>query len=311
MDKRNRLFPCLAASTLVAILILSSCSMPTATVIPGSPVAPTSPSGPTSLGPTSPSSTAISPTGTSTTPLPAETITITAAPTFTLTTGTPAADCGRAEFVSDVTYPDGATVNAKESITKTWRVKNAGSCAWDSKYKLVFIRGEQMSGPSPADIITGVVAPGATVDISVAMKAPDINGTHFGVWQLYNASGIPVPTSKANPFELSIQIVISNGTGGQVSSIHGWVYTYVGAKCSNDVQYDVSTSIYASGAVNVSYTWSASNGLLTVVTQNTILTSSGSVQVSTHLSPPYANPNNIRLTLTANGSVQSSFTICP
>jgi hypothetical protein len=32
--------------------------------------------------------------------------------------------------------------------------------------------------------------------------------------------------------------------------------------------------------------------------------------VTTHINPPFADPNNLRVTLTANG-VSSSYTLCP
>ncbi len=308
MDKRKRLFPSLTASVLITILALSSCSLPTATVVPV--VLPTPTLGTVTVD------TPITPSAEiSDTPALVETATeeVASVPTFTASPGstpTAAADCYRAEFVADVTYIDNSAVNANEEITKTWQVKNTGSCTWDAGYKLVFIRGEQMNGPSPADVISSPVAPGGSVELSIPMKAPAINGTHWGVWQLYNPAGNPVLKADGTPQELSIQINITNGQGGKVTSIHGWTYTYVGGKCTADVQYDISTSIYADGPVNVSYTWTTTNGQLTVVSQNYVFSNPGNVNVTTHISPPFANPNNIRVTLTANG-VSSSFTICP
>jgi len=302
MDKRKRLFPSLTASTLIAILALSACSIPTATVGPVALATPT-------LVPVELETLTAPSAETSDTPALVETATETVSvPAFT---STPAADCDLAENVSDVTYIDNSAVNANEEITKTWRVKNTGSCTWDAGYKLVFIRGEQMNGPSPADVISSPVAPGGSVELSIPLKAPAINGTHWGVWQLYNPAGKPVLKADGTPLEVSILIIISNGLGGKVTSIHGWTYTYAGGKCTADVQYDVSTTIYADGPVNVSYTWTTTNGLLTVVSQNYVFNNPGNVNVTTHLSPPFANPNNIRITLTANGGVQSSFTICP
>ncbi len=304
MDTRKRLFPSLTASVLIAILALSSCSIPTATVGPVTLATPT-------LEPVALDTPAVPSAEISDTPALVETATDgTSVSTFTPTNGSNAADCDLAEWVADVTYIDGSTVNANEEITKTWRIKNAGSCTWGANYKLVFIRGEQMNGPSPAEVISSPVAPGGSVELSIPLKAPAINGSHFGVWQLYNAAGKPVLKADGTPQELSIQINISNGQGGRVTSIHGWTYTYVGGECTADVQYDVSTTIYADGPVNVSYTWTTTNGLLTVVSQNYVFSNPGNVNVTTHLSPPFANPNNIRITLTANG-VSSSFTICP
>ena len=40
------------------------------------------------------------------------------------------ASCYGLSFVSDVTIPDNTPMNAGQAFTKTWKVKNAGSCAW-------------------------------------------------------------------------------------------------------------------------------------------------------------------------------------
>jgi hypothetical protein len=47
----------------------------------------------------------------------------------------------QAAFVTDVTVPDGADFSPDENFTKTWRMKNAGTCTWTSSYALVFIMG--------------------------------------------------------------------------------------------------------------------------------------------------------------------------
>ncbi|HVN77519.1 MAG TPA: NBR1-Ig-like domain-containing protein [Terriglobia bacterium] len=231
--------------------------------------------------------------------------------TATPTLGPTAADCDLAKFIMDVNYPDNTVVKAGEAFTKTWRIQNLGSCTWDAKYKLVFMRGEQMDGPSPAEVVTTSVKPGDSVDLSAPLKAPSKNGTHWGVWQLYNGAGNPVKKADGTPQEMSVMIVIQDGTGGMVTKVQGWRYTYAGGKCSSNSQYDVWTSIFADGPVDASYVWSTTNGVLTVVSQSYSFADSGSQEVTTHISPPFANPANIRVSLTVNGNVLSSFTICP
>jgi len=226
-------------------------------------------------------------------------------PTFT-----PVPDCDRVEFVSDVTYPDETGVKANEVITKTWRVKNIGSCTWDAAYKLVYIRGEQMNGTSPAEVISSSVAPGGEVELSIKLNMPEINGIHWGVWQIYNAAGQPVLKADGKPQELSILINVTNGRGGRVTAVRIWAYTFTGVKCTNNVQYDVSVNIVADGPIGVGYAWNVTNGALTVVSQNYVFGSAGSLQVTTHINPPFADPKNVQVTLTANG-VSSSYTICP
>lgn len=97
--------------------------------------------------------------------------------------------CDWAQFVSDVTVPDGATYKAGDSFNKTWRIKNIGTCTWSTDYSLVFVSGAQMSAPA-AVTLSKSVAPGQTIDLTVSMTAPNAAGTHRGNWQLKNASGV-------------------------------------------------------------------------------------------------------------------------
>jgi hypothetical protein len=93
-----------------------------------------------------------------------------------------------AEFVADITVPDGTNYNPGEAFTKTWRLRNAGTNAWTTAYSLAFIGGAQMGGPNSVSL-AGNVAPGSTVDISVNLVAPQESGEHRGFWKLRNAAG--------------------------------------------------------------------------------------------------------------------------
>ncbi len=122
------------------------------------------------------------------TPTPSATIEV--APTAVPTTGSQNPSGGgcslRADFVADVTIPDGTIVPASGPFVKTWRVKNSG-CAWDSGLTLVWASGEQMGAVSPA--LAPIAATGATVDLSVPMTAPATPGAHVGEWRLRAPNG--------------------------------------------------------------------------------------------------------------------------
>ena len=112
---------------------------------------------------------------------PAATVTPPPAPT-----SAQAAD--RAQYVADVTVPDGSDYTPGAEFTKTWRIKNAGSTTWSTSYKLVFLSGDQM-GSNTSVALTGNVAPGETVDISVVLTAPSAAGRYRGYWKMQNAAG--------------------------------------------------------------------------------------------------------------------------
>ena len=77
------------------------------------------------------------------------TATSTVAPTPTSTEEPP-----QAEFVRDVTIPDGTVMRPNQSFTKTWRYRNIGNGPWGEGVKLVFVPGtiqgyqsNRMGGP--------------------------------------------------------------------------------------------------------------------------------------------------------------------
>jgi len=115
----------------------------------------------------------------------------TATPTATQTpTATPTPiPCHLARFVKDVTIPDGATIDPSISFTKTWRLKNVGSCVWDSSYRIVFIDGTSMSETKTFPWTGGVVGYGGTADLSVDLFTPRMPGTYQGNFMLLAPDG--------------------------------------------------------------------------------------------------------------------------
>ena len=74
------------------------------------------------------------------------------------------------------------------TFTKTWRLKNSGSCTWTTSYSIVFYSGAQMGAPTSVSF-PYAVPPGQTVDLTVNMVAPVAEGEYRGFWILRNASG--------------------------------------------------------------------------------------------------------------------------
>src|SRR5689334_11703772 len=100
-----------------------------------------------------------------------------------------AATCYWAQFIADVTVPDGTSFAPGASFNKTWRLKNIGTCAWNSNdVSLIFSSGEKMGAPSSLALST-TVNPGQTVDITVPMVAPSAAGHYFGYYKFKSNSG--------------------------------------------------------------------------------------------------------------------------
>lgn len=119
--------------------------------------------------------------------------TLTPAPVFGTATPTrtnaPITRCDWADFVDDVTYPDGSVIGRNEPFTKVWRIKNIGTCSWTTSYALVFVEGDAMSAPV-AIALPGTVNPGQTIDIPVNLISPFSDGRFKGYFKLRNASGV-------------------------------------------------------------------------------------------------------------------------
>lgn len=100
----------------------------------------------------------------------------------------PTASCYQLRFVSDVSIPDKTQIAPGQTFTKTWKVKNTGSCAWDAGFKFAFVGGEQMNGT--AYTLPSSVAVGGELDISIPMTAPtNKTGSLRGNWRMSTTGG--------------------------------------------------------------------------------------------------------------------------
>ena len=134
------------------------------------------------------------------------------------TTPIPGSGCDKAQFITDVTVPDGTVFAPGAPVKKTWRLKNIGTCTWTTGYYLVFSSGDQMGGPSSAAFPTAVV-PGQTVDLTVNLTAPNSANTYRGNWMLKNASGalFGIGTGASKPFWVEIKVSGPTATPGTPS----------------------------------------------------------------------------------------------
>jgi polar amino acid transport system substrate-binding protein len=104
--------------------------------------------------------------------------------------------CDVMAYVADLTYDDQRmtappVLNRGQPFTKGWRVRNTGSCTWDSSYSLLYSGGNKpgaaMNGQ--ADAIQGPVPPGATTDVYANLIAPSQYGIYLGFWEMRNPHG--------------------------------------------------------------------------------------------------------------------------
>ena len=140
----------------------------------------------------------------------------------------PTTTCDKGAFVSDVTVPDGTYFTTGTAFTKTWQIRNVGTCTWTTSYALAFAFGNQMSAPSLVYLPSNV-NPGDTVNFSVNLVAPSVPGHYRSYWRFRNASGAPFGVGTGNvTFFADINVTSgSPGTSADLQvNINNGITTY-------------------------------------------------------------------------------------
>lgn len=177
----------------------------------------------------------------------------------------------RANYIADVTIPDGTIVASGVQFVKTWRVLNSGTCPWGpgtTVQNMQFINGNPLGAPNLVPIPNQIAA-GAQGDISISMTAPAQAGAYRSSWKLRADNGqligvgqssvslfasirvqvaapptaVPPPTSPAPPSQ-----VIQMAPGATEAEAQGQlpangIATYsVGAQANQNMQLSLSSN---------------------------------------------------------------------
>ncbi|OQY32275.1 MAG: hypothetical protein B6I38_04850 [Anaerolineaceae bacterium 4572_5.1] len=128
------------------------------------------------------------------------------------------ADCtNAAAFVSDVTVPDNSAVSAGEVFTKTWRVKNTGTCIWWEGYTISHYSEETLNALESVPLPR--TNPGETADISMELTAPDTAGTHQGNFVIKNPEELIMQID--NDSRLWVIINVANTVASEPTTTSG------------------------------------------------------------------------------------------
>lgn len=192
-------------------------------------------------------------------PVPAETIPPTLEPTAgpTLTPaaiGGPTPGCLKANLLSE-TIPDNTILKPGEIFTKTWTVKNSGTCTWDQTYKLVFWGGDLMGGAYVYNFPT-VAIPDQVVEIPIVLYAPQQPGTYKGYWRIQSPNGIDFGVGEYDQ-SMWVQVVVSDAKrpGYGVTGVTYRLERDPQYGCPVNVTYTVYATITVSGPVTIAYHW--------------------------------------------------------
>jgi len=226
-----------------------------------------------------------------------------------------------AKFVADVTVPDNAVVASNTPFTKTWRLKNTGSCTWDSSYLVYYISGTTMSQQPGYWIVQQgqTVAPGESVDISVGMTSPVENGSYQSYWGLKKENEPLMPIQGgANGNSFYIKIKVGNGVASgniTAASIAIELEQGSGSVCTAYSTYFVHAHITADGRTTATYEIGSTagqipagnftDGYLTPVSPveygTVVFDQAGTKTISYRFVGPYPYPDDISVNLRVNG----------
>jgi uncharacterized protein YkwD len=106
-------------------------------------------------------------------------------------------------MIQDVTVPDNAQMPKGQKFTKTWRFMNNGKCNW-AGYTIAFVAGDRMESPDSAPV--PATEAGKTVDVSVELTAPSVDGSYTGFFELKNSNGETLAIGIESTFWVKILI---------------------------------------------------------------------------------------------------------
>ncbi len=238
------------------------------------------------------------------------------------TTVLPDTNCtDSAKYVADVTVPDDTVVPPNTAFTKTWRLKNMGTCTWDSSYLVSYISGTTMSQQPGYWIVPEgqSIAPGQTIDISVGMTSPVENGTYQSYWGLKKENGQLMPIqdgADGNSFYIKIKVIRGRVVGKiTAASIDIELEQGSGSVCTAESTYFVHASIRADGPTTAFYEINSTAGQIAagnfqaspsgpvspVVTGTLAFDQADRKTINLRFVGPYPYPDDITVNLRVNG----------
>jgi hypothetical protein len=110
--------------------------------------------------------------------------------------------------VQDLSVQDRQEIHPGVTFLKSWRLRNVGNCTWTQMYAYVHTGGNNLADYQD-QALPSTVGPGETVDLTVAMTAPDLPGTYLSEWMLRDDAGqlFGVGPQGTAPFWARIDVV--------------------------------------------------------------------------------------------------------
>ena len=151
------------------------------------------------------------------------------------------------------TIPDETVMDAGDTFTKSWTLRNDGICDWTTDYQFVFVDGDRMGGASTQNL-SSRIEPGESITLSVQLTAPDDDGEYRGVWRLRADDG-----EKFGNYWVDIFVGEPPAPFAVTGVSFYMPHTTIDTGCPNDI--NVKAEIKSSAAGKVTYKWTDSAGV--------------------------------------------------
>jgi hypothetical protein len=189
------------------------------------------------------------------------------APTATTAPAPTASGCtDAAAFVKDVSIPDNSRITPGAEFIKVWRLRNTGTCAWNSNYVVAHVDGASLTDSAEYALTGSRIDPGQTVDINVGMRAPTQAGTYTSYWSLRGRNRQLIPVAgghDGNQFFVKIRVGETSNNNPTDGSIIAWSADAVvteGTACTPSAIYEVTASFTADGPVTTGFEVTSMSG---------------------------------------------------
>lgn len=168
-------------------------------------------------------------------------------------------DCIHANLIGE--YPPDQTLFKPDTVfTKTWTIRNEGTCTWDTTYKLIFWSGDTMGGATYY-FLPEVVPPGDDISISIQLKAPSAEGVYTSYWRLQTPWNAVFGVGQySQAFYATIQVDKRPQQEYGVISVTYNIVRDPPTGCPTNVNYTVYASITVNGEVDIAYRWLQKDG---------------------------------------------------
>ena len=164
-----------------------------------------------------------------------------------------------AQYIGD-DGTDGTTYAPNTAFTKSWTVKNTGTCTWNSRYLVFQISGAFMTQQPGFWLVPpeNTVEPGETVDINVGMTSPPMKGDYRSYWGLKNGDGEIIPiegSADGNSFFVEVKVKDGSVNTGAVTATAIDIVPEQGSGevCSANSSYFVHAYISTDGPATAGY----------------------------------------------------------